>query len=304
MELKMYDRYGLAMGTPPMRFTDDHTYRQYPAMNWSRLKLLRDKSARALQYELLNGPTFTGNAATRFGNLCHTVALEPEELTNRYRVAVETNKRTKAYKTEVADAATAGLELVTTDDMRKAHSMAAGWHLSIDNLSQRYPSWDLLGTELGMATQLTDPDVAMKGKLDAIFHGGSCLVIVDYKTTSSPLDTRSLRSIIGGRGYHIQQALYRRLYRAVNVDMVEVPIEMAWVFASTEAPHETRVILASQAMSDAADHELDQLIQEYHEAISYDQWPGVEPLDVADLLPWHLPSTMNVPEGAPNPLPF
>lgn len=290
----------------PRTFTDDALYRSFAAMNWSRLKLMRDVSPRTLKHELVNGPTFTGNAATRFGNLCHTVALEVDKVTTRYRLAVETNKRTKAYRQEVADAEADGVELVTHDDMVAAQRMALSYHAGIESLASCYSSMELEGTELGMAAEVAAGEgrVVLKGKYDALYRTDRGLLMVDYKTTASPLADRSLQTIIGQRGYHIQLAMYRLLYRYLNREHGETPIDLAWVFVSTAAPHEYVAVVASDSMSDVADHELEQLLERYEHCLRTDVWPGIHPVTTLDLLPWHQPSSMDKPVDAPNPLPF
>jgi hypothetical protein len=287
-------------------FDDEDSYRSFRAMNWSRLKLMRDVSARTLRHELLNGPSFKGNAATRFGSLCHTVALEPHEVLTRYRLAVETNKRTKAYRQEVAEAEADGAELVTNDDMVKSQRMALAYHAGIEALSGVYGWMKRTATELGIAAnvQAGGNPVAMKGKLDDLYEHDEGLLVVDYKTTSSPLASRSLQTIIGQRGYHLQGALYRKLLRALWPNHADTPIDLAWVFVHTDAPHEVVSVIASDEMSAAADHDLDALLARYHHCLTHDVWPGLPPVATLDLLPWHAPSTADKPVDSPSPLPF
>ena len=287
-------------------FDTDAEYRSFPVMNWSRLKLMRDVSARTLRHELLNGPSFTGNAATRFGSLAHTVALEPDQVTTRYRLAVETNKRTKAYRQEVAAAEADGVELVTHDDMVKSQRMALSYHAGIEALSGVFGRMKRTATELGIAANVSAGGnlVAMKGKLDDLYEHDEGLVVVDYKTTSSPLASRSLQTIIGQRGYHLQAALYRTLLRALWPNHADTPIDLAWVFVHTDAPHEVVSVIASEEMSAAADHDLEALLAQYHHCLTHDVWPGLPPVATLDLLPWHAPSLADKPVNTPSPLPF
>lgn len=124
-------------------------------------------------------------AAMVFGNVCHTMLLEPQEFDSRYAVK-RFDGRTKEGKEEKAYIESRGLKTVSQEDMEKAEGMALAltdsmyvdpdlvakiqWILSLDDLeNEKEMFW------IDEATGLE-----CKGKLDA--YSREHHLVFDYKT--------------------------------------------------------------------------------------------------------------------------
>lgn len=101
--------------------------------------------------------------------------------------------------------------------------------------------------------------VKFKGRADALAGD----VVLDLKKVSST-DDRSINNAIDDYGYHIQAAIYRRLFGRER---------FLFGFVEGTAPHDVRVEELSPAWLEIGEREMLDLVQRYQECTASGVWP-------------------------------
>jgi exodeoxyribonuclease VIII len=152
----------------------------------------------------------------QWGSLVDCLLLETEEFDSRYILQPETYTDSKgnvkkwsananACKTVIADAKSAGKELVNADTLNNARLTVS----AIRNHSQIKPICANWQTQVSLFAEFDGVEV--KGRLDALTDDA----IYDLKTTQDASEQGFLRSIDKFL-YHVQAAVYTRLYHAIT----------------------------------------------------------------------------------------
>ena len=254
-----------------VEFGTDEAYRSDPGYNWSTIKTLvaglrGSTSAATLRHRLdVEKPAAT--PAMVFGSLVHTVVLEPDKADDIYYV-MDGSKRTKAWKEAAKEAAEEGRELVHVDDMSVAVAMRdavnsnPAWRAMMEEWQPRF--------EVGMACNDSEYNLRLRGKYDVLVNDE---LMVDLKTTSSTLDYGQLQRDVLNFGYHAQLALYWRILRQVRPELTHYPSQMAWLFVSKSAPHETVLLHADDEVIEHAEAIVDELLTALAYADRHNHWP-------------------------------
>jgi signal transduction histidine kinase len=166
-----------------------------------------------------HAPSFDGDSAADLGSLVHTIALEPEEVRNRYAVLPKVNMRTNEGKEKAADflasAESAGLEVISEDVFIKARRMAKSM--------MAHPEFErLLKAENGHSEVTViwidqETGLKCKARCDRLVPVLGGAAVLDIKTTDK-IDR--LKWSVLDYGYDRQEAHYSEGLRAVGFDDV------------------------------------------------------------------------------------
>ncbi|HKY58342.1 MAG TPA: PD-(D/E)XK nuclease-like domain-containing protein [Aeromicrobium sp.] len=153
--------------------------------------------------------------ALDFGNLFHTVVLEPEKLADRYlvldpyKVGVKANgdradnpTATTAWKKAVTKATEDGLTVVSPADWDKAHAMRD----SVLKHDEARELLNLASAQHEVSVFVEDPDTGLK--LKARFDLLAPMVAVDAKSTAAKPGAHSLTKAVIDYGYDLSAAHY------------------------------------------------------------------------------------------------
>ncbi len=232
--------------------------------------------------------------AMRLGTAVHTLTLEQDTFAERYVVAPNVDRRTKAGKEEWAafEAEAAGRELISADDRATISRMAeAVW---------THPAAGALLKLKGKAEQSflwTDEATGLECKCrpDWLTDDGS--LIVDLKTTEDASPAGFRKSIANFR-YHVQAAWY---LHGLEQATVRRPEGFIFICVEKKPPHAVAVYVADPEMwalgLDTAMRDL-QRLAECHAAC---RWPGYsEEIEPISLPAWMRPRPDgSLPAGAP-----
>jgi len=173
---------------------------------------------------------FTGSDAADWGSIIDCLITTPDELEDIIAVNTEfENFRTKAAREWKADAKESGKIVCSTDELEAANRAA---HKIIDNpiagplLEESKKQVVLLNTIKG---------IQFKALVD-IAPGGSTLV--DLKTTNDLTPDRIARTI-AKFGYHVQAALYLKLWNLCHPDQPKDRFLFIW--QQSGSPYEVAV---------------------------------------------------------------
>lgn len=280
------------MTTPDLplveRFDDDPSYRADPGYNFSKIKAAIGGSMSDLRHELDNPEPFKTTPAMQLGTLVHHMVLEPlSDWMDQYAVTYATDRRTKLYKLAKQQADDAGKTLIQNDVKEQASAMArACFENKAFNALMAGPK----DVEVGMAYNDEDLGIRLKGKFDLLADDS---LMVDLKTTTESLEVDKLSRLIINRHYHVQQALYWRILRAVRPELREHPSHMGWMFVRSVGAHDTVLVWADAQIVEHAEATLDELLDRLGYAHRLDTWLPQHPLGSTTV---GLPSWARIPE--------
>ena len=265
------------MTTEPtvVRFPDDPTYRADPGYNFSKIKQAIDGSMADLRHDIENALPFKTTPAMQLGTLVHHMVLEPlSDWMDEYAVTYATDRRTKLYKLAKQQADEAGKTLIPASV--KEHAAAMSQSVFANPFFKALMQGDNTA-EVGMAYDDVALGLRLKGKYDLLVNDSA---MVDLKTTSERLNVDQLSKLIVSRHYHVQQALYWRILRAVRPELCEHPTHMGWMFVRSVGAHDTVLVWADEEIVAHAESELDHLLVRLSRAHTSGDWPGLHPKGV------------------------
>jgi hypothetical protein len=253
-----------------------------PSLSSSTAKILLDESPRKawFKHPRLN-PAYQEEHDAKFdlGSCSHSVLLE-DDASNIVIVAAE-DWRTKKAKEEREAARAAGQTALLArhyDDVRKMVDAA----LAFIEDSEISGFWHDAESEVtGISTE---PGVVLRCRFDRITRDRR--VIMDYKTTDSSSPEVFSRQIVRMR-YHIQDAFYRRVARALGV------ADPLFIFLaqSCEAPYECSLHGCDPALREIADAEVERAIHIWRECLQNDEWPSY-----GGRIHWAMPTNFMISE--------
>lgn len=204
-------------------------YSEFDATNpvglWRNSHYQPDKNALSVSSAkvLLGQRPPKASGALEFGNLAHTVLLEPDHLESRYAVldpkvvgvkadgsVADNPTATKAWRDAVTEAESNGLTVILPDDWEKAHALA-------EAVRDHPTAGQLVGaaTERELLAYAEHESGAMlRGKLDLLGPDFAA----DLKTTFDG-DPEGFGHLAWKRGLHMQAAAYIHLARANGYDV-------------------------------------------------------------------------------------
>jgi len=229
---------------------NEKEYRNHPAVSYSGLKIIAQKTMRHYQHEIIEGNKKI-TSAMEFGRAAHLLFLEPEKFNDMYKVAPYCNltsiKGVTSYLEWLANAVDkpynpdckiqelrgqiadlkqcANFEIIAEDDLQIIQTMQSELQSSA--------TYNVL-IKSGKVEQSFFGNIAsvdVKGRADFIsdFNGG---VIIDIKTCQLADERAFLRDAYKYY-YHMQAWIYQELVRQ------ETGVTMPFIFIAIEkeAPH-------------------------------------------------------------------
>ena len=252
----------------------DAEYRALPYPSNSLLTKFKQSAAHVRQ-QMLHG--WAGTAAMKFGNVVHTLQLEPHLFDSRYGVTatIGVNFATKAGKAEKAAIIASGRECIKREQYNDA--------MSIIDAVKMHPSANYLFSEgraeVAYAWEDEDTGQIVKGKADFIRPDH---IIVDLKKTQDA-SPRGFEKSIGAYSYHCQAAHYSNGCRVLT----GIPHVFVFVCVEEAAPHAVGVYtLDSEAMM-KGNAMISDYLRRYQECVDSGVWSGYsDRIEEIGVPPW------------------
>ena len=216
--------------------TDDEYYGDWEYTTNSQLGYV--KKSPAYYWMMRNGAKIDG-PALRFGNLFHTLVLEPQEYAERFvifnpedrpdKLKGMTAKFNKAWKTRLEDdCKEKGKLLMSLED----YELALRLRNKLESNQEIKSMLDASEKEVPKTWIDFNTMSKCKGKCDMIIDGD---VIVDIKTTGT--DIKDFRRKAYNYGYHRQAAFYLDGFGAK---------EFIFIVIETKAPHQIGIFRSTE----------------------------------------------------------
>jgi hypothetical protein len=257
------------MQAPPIepgiyRGVASHDYHAWPYASASRLKTLHRHTAAHMLAEM-ESPRDT--PAMRLGELVHCRILEPEFVAERFVVAPDVDRRTKAGKAEwdAFVSSSAGKTVVTEDNMAAAEAMASAVmaRRSASGLLALAPN-----RECSIISRMYGSLV--KARVDAYGDG----ICIDIKTTSRGSGKHDFAQAISSMGYGLQAALYLNAL----ADR-EVPVsDFVFIAVETDPPHAVAEYRLDNHIVTLYEQLLPKLLERYYDCVRsgvFGAWPDM-----------------------------
>jgi len=180
-----------------------------------------------------------------------------------YVVLDYASRATNAYKAEAAAARASGLVPLLPKPAARIEAMY--------EVVMRHPRARALLTcegqaELAGFIQDAGTGIWLRGKFDRLIEAG----VVDYKTTADASPSAFTRSVLK-YGYHIQDAMYRRLARELIGPECD---RMFFIPQDKEPPYLTAVVELDDDFRAIGDYELDRAIRLFSDCHASGSWAG------------------------------
>jgi len=200
------------------------------------------------------------NSSTLFGNLVHTLILEPTEFDKRYVIGPDINKNTKEYKSfkdehkhlTIIDSNCYAKAIKAKDSVEK-HSIAS--QLINGGLVEKSIYW--LDKDTGVLCKAR-PDIMQKR------------LIVDIKTTACARKYDFSRSVYS-YGYHIQAAMALDAAESLGY---EYHANFIFIAIESESPYAVAVYILQDEAIDVGREEYKQALEIYAECKATNVWPS------------------------------
>ena len=213
----------------------EQEYRQHSAISRSELFKISESPEKFKYYqENPEEPT----PALIFGQLFHAMALQPETVSERYAVAPNVDRRTKAGKEAFAEfqKEAENKTIVTADMYQQATEMCEA--LKKNEFVQK-----LLAGEKEVAF-FWDDDLTgepCKCRTDVLTELGDSLIVVDLKSTENAETEGFMRSAIK-YGYDMQSAMYSK---GVEVNKGKKPL-FVFIAIEKKRPYAINILQADE----------------------------------------------------------
>lgn len=241
----------------------EREYRSHPAISRSELWRLRESPQKLKWYqEHPEEPT----PALVFGQLLHTMLLEPHKLTEEYAVMPTIDRRTKdgkaQYQAFVEGAA--GKTIVTADMVEQAQGMCEA--IQAEPLAVKLLDGDH-EKPFFWTDEMTGEEC--KCRADVYNTNFSHPIIVDVKSTQDASTDSFMRSAIK-YGYDLQAAMYSE---GVQVVTGEKPL-FVFIAVEKDPPYAVNILKADDGFIERGHETFRELLGTYHECKQTGNWYG------------------------------
>lgn len=224
-------------------------YHAAPGISSTQLNLLQESALHLFNAELFK---FAPSESMSLGTLVHMLTLEPELFDNQYAIAPTVDKRTTAGKNQHAEftGQANGKLVITQNDFITASKMAGNVKAIAGNL-----------VTMGVKEQsyfVDDDGLTIKCRPDCYHEQQG--IVVDLKTTSD-ISEFGLKKSIATYRYDRSAAFYLRVLRLLNLPANRFIL----IFVSSTAPHMVKIREMSPGTLEAADYEIENLLENYRE---------------------------------------
>jgi exodeoxyribonuclease VIII len=249
------------------------TYKNHPALNQSRAKIIIEKSPLHFR-EWEKSDT----SAMATGRLIHTAILQPELINKQFVVSPFDDFRKIEAKAWKAETLASGVEIVKESDLSTALSISR-------NVYQNSGAGELLKSaekEVPIFGELEG--VECKGLIDAVCKTNKGIILIDLKTAADA-SLRGMETAVGKYKYHFQAAWYMDLYYQANG---EHPAGFAFLALEKTIPFATGYYQLNEAAIMAGREEYREALRIYKQCEESGIWPGYESktIDLPKWLQW------------------
>lgn len=223
-----------------------------------------------------DNPTFKMTPSKLLGDMVHTAVLEPDEYLNRYAVAPNVKRNTKAGKEAYAEfLETVGSKTIATDEQ---HNQAHDMRNSLMQNEYVQPLIDNSLVEKSIYFTHAPTGLQCKVRPDAWRDG----IVVDLKTAADA-SYRAFQSSAYNYGYYLQAAMIREALKSLDIEMQK------FVFLCVEntKPYATAVYILDREAIDYGAALYDDLMMSLSEHLTTNSWPAY------DVQVLHLPNYAN-----------
>lgn len=247
--------------------------------SWSSLRLY-DKSPAHWLHAQMFPPEQT--PAMLVGSALHCLELEPLDFWNRYIIAPEMDRRSKAGKEawatfqEMAE----GKDVLTQEQ----HNLVKNMHMAIRKHGRAFKLIDLCDAhELRLDWTDDETGLPCTARLDAVHTDGEPRLALDLKTCrdASP---RGFARTAADSLYHGQAAFYMDAL-SVNGRTVDA---FAFVAVEKDPPHCVAIHVCDEEMITAGRKLYRRLLDTHAECLLSKRWPGYESTNTLRLPAWAL----------------
>lgn len=195
------------------------------------------------------------------GTAIHAAILEPERFDKEY-VIVDCEKRNvKEYK-DAVKANPFGSEFT----LSKPESVnVLGMRESVEDNLEAMQFLRAPGkAELSAFAEDPETGITLRARYDWITDDG---IVVDVKKTQ---DLRKFGRSVSDYRYHVQEAVYRHVYKLITGQDLKAFYFLA---VEEESPHSNKMFLLDEVSQEIGDHYFRQNLRKYAECKSSDKWP-------------------------------
>lgn len=234
-------------------------YRAHPALNWSRLRRIRQSP----QHFAAGDVAVEDTPALRLGRAAHVATLEPEAYAARYTTWDGGRRAGKAWESFAEGAAAAGVEVLTADEAAQVAALATAvrTHTGAASLLREGRAevplfWEVDGRPC-------------KARLDYVAEAMGGTVVVDLKTAADASPGGFGRACAQS-GYLGQAAWY---CDAVEALTGEAP-SFAFVVVEKTPPFAVGVYAVDEVQLDVGRRLYRRLLRRVRECEERNEWPG------------------------------
>jgi hypothetical protein len=244
-------------------------YRKSTGLSYSMIKELR-KSPQHLLASLMAPPDITD--AQRIGIATHDFILgsrkQPKIIVRPPEISPYSNHGKKWRVDQVSQ----GNVVITDEDMKNINGMRN----SILEDAELRSCFEKSTKEVSCFAELPllDKTILCKGRIDLIPDGGDSLL--DLKTTSNASDLDQLAWNCLKYSYHLQAALYLKLFNATKSPNEAERANFVFVFVETEPPYGVRKIALSEEFLDMAHFQLNDAFVSYLSCLTTGVFPSYD----------------------------
>lgn len=242
-----------------------------PAINNSVLKVLGQKSPRhALWYKRHGKQT----KEMTFGHLAHTLLLEPEKVTQRYRIHEDIHRGTNVWKAFEAETLAAGMEPIQQHEYETAYAIVA---MILEQPVYRFIRKGR--AEVTLLWEDEETDLLCKARVD--YEHAEAAILVDVKTATDA-SPEGFAKAAYNMGYYQQAAMSSEGWETLTgrtPAFTFLAIEKKEPFAAVAYETQPKTLEAGQIAWRSA-------LKTYAKCVAEERWPGyadkVMPLELPD----------------------
>ena len=247
-------------------------YHAAPGLNASKLKTM-DKCPALIQWAKDCPEDEDKKKVLDIGNAFHCLVLEPDKFNEQYAVEPILDRRTKAGKHAASEfeSENSGKTILTAKESKQLLLMRGS---VMAHPVARQLLENQTGTEISIFTD--DDGQIFKIRIDLESKINGKTFVVDLKTIDKQ---ENISKAISDRGYALQEAHYREVYRAHHGDYPDFFLFL-FVAKSVELGRYPCVLgELSQSDLDAGHVKRDELVEKYKQCKRDDSWPGITVFD-------------------------
>lgn len=198
------------------------------------------------------------------GTAIHAAILEPERFDKEYVISEGDKRNTKEYK-ELVKVNPLGSEFTLS---KPEADNVLGMRESVHGNVEAMQFLSATG-KAELSAFATDPEtgIILRARYDWITDSG---IVVDVKKTQ---DLRKFGRSVSDYRYHVQEAVYRHVYKLITGDDLQAFYFLA---VEEESPHSNKMFLLDDLSLEIGEHYFRQNLRRYAECKNSGVWPHAE----------------------------